>query len=112
MPVDPQSLLPLHPLSFDILLLLLEEPAHAYRIVKELADQAPDHTPVMPANLYRRIRDLLEQGVIAEQPAAGDPRRRREFRITPLGKGVLRAEARRLAGAVALARRKGLLRNA
>ncbi|MES2306354.1 MAG: helix-turn-helix transcriptional regulator [Gemmatimonadota bacterium] len=112
MPLDPQELLPLHPLSFEILLLLLDGPAHAYLIVKQLAEQSPTGQLVMPANLYRRIRDMLEQELIAERPVHDDPRRRREFRITPLGKRVAQAEARRLQGALALARSKGLLRNA
>lgn len=112
MPPDPQELLPLHPLSFEVLLLLLDGPAHAYLIVKQLAEQAPSGQQVMPANLYRRIRDMLDQELIAERAVHDDPRRRREFRITPLGKRVARAEALRLQEALSAARSKGLLRNA
>ena len=55
---------------------------------------------VLPANLYRRIRTLLDQGLIEESGNRPDPevddQRRRYFAVTPLGEAVAQAEAKRL----------------
>jgi len=50
-----------------------------------------------PANLYRRIRDLMSRELLEEAPApeGADPRRT-YVRLTQLGREVARAEARRL----------------
>lgn len=50
-----------------------------------------------PANLFRRIRDLLGRGALEETaaPEGSDPRRT-YVRLTELGRAVARAEARRL----------------
>ncbi|MEO5800503.1 MAG: helix-turn-helix transcriptional regulator [Gemmatimonadales bacterium] len=109
---NPASFLPLHPLAFHVLLVLLDGPTHGYRIVKELESQPSISHPIMPANLYRRLRDLVDQQLLEELPAHDDPRGRRDFRITPLGRKVVASEARRLAADVAIARGKGLLRHA
>ena len=97
---DPERFLPLHPLEFRILLVLWKEKAHGYRIVKAIEESDGGWNRIFPANLYRRIRDLIGKGLIEEAagtgPAAGDPRRR-YFQITRLGRQVARLEARRLA---------------
>lgn len=73
---------------------------HGYALVKELERDPGRPGRVLPANLYRRIRTLLEQGLIAESDRRPDPaaddERRRYFRVTELGERVARAEARRL----------------
>jgi DNA-binding PadR family transcriptional regulator len=72
---------------------------HGYAIVKEL-ERDPGHPGrVMPANLYRRLRWLLEKGLIEESQSHRDAEvdeRRRYFRLTRLGEDVARAEAHRL----------------
>jgi len=94
------ALLPLHPEVFRILIVLREGPAHGYALVKELEKDAGRPGRVLPANLYRRMRTLLEQGLIEETEVAVDPEeddeRRRYFRVTALGETVARAEAHRL----------------
>ena len=94
------ALLPLHPEVFRILVVLREGPAHGYALVKELEKDAGRPGRVLPANLYRRMRTLLEQGLIEETEVAVDPQeddeRRRYFRVTRLGETVARAEAHRL----------------
>jgi DNA-binding PadR family transcriptional regulator len=94
------ALLPLHPEVFRILIVLREGPAHGYALVKELEKDAGRPGRVLPANLYRRMRTLLEQGLIEETEVAVDPEeddeRRRYFRVTRLGETVARAEAHRL----------------
>jgi len=108
-----EALLPLHPEAFRVLIVLRSGPAHGYAIVKELERDPGRPGRVLPANLYRRMRTLLEQGLIAESERRPDPavddQRRRYFRITDLGESVARAEAERLqhllAGAVDLLER-------
>lgn len=97
---DASSFLPLHPHTFRILVALREGERHGYAIVKEL-ERDPDVVGrVMPANLYRRIRTLRDQGLIEESDERPDPElddeRRRYFRVTDLGDAVARAEAVRL----------------
>ena len=112
MGIPVEKLLPLHPESFRILVVLREGERHGYAIVKELERDAGRPGTVLPANLYRRIRWLMERGLSAESEARPDPElgdeRRRYFRVTDLGEEVARAEAQRLrallAGAGDLAR--------
>ena len=66
-----------------------------------------------PATLYGSIRQMEEDGLIAEQPDAaepGDDPRRRYYALTPRGRGALAAEAERLRGMADAAARA--LRNA
>lgn len=109
---DPAAFLPLHPLEFRILLVLLDGPAHGYRIVKEIEEREKELPSIYPGNLYRRIRDLLAKGLLedADPPSAveADPRRR-YFSPTPLGEAVVKAEARRLEILVQEARALGVI---
>lgn len=94
------SFLPLHPDSFRILVILGEGERHGYAIVKELERDAARPGELLPANLYRRIRKLRDEGLIEESEGRVDPevddKRRRYFRVTRLGEAVARAEAVRL----------------
>ena len=106
--MSPEDGPPLKPLEVHVLLALAEGDRHGYGIVKEIEARSEGRIRLEPGNLYRHIRRLVDAGWVA--PAArknvGDddsPRRRRYYRITPLGRRVLAAEAarmRRLAAAV------------
>jgi DNA-binding PadR family transcriptional regulator len=104
----PHDLLPLHPEAFRILVVLRGGERHGYAIVKELERDPGRPGRVLPANLYRRIRWLVERGLIEESEERPDPElddeRRRYFRVTALGEAVVRAEAHRLAELLAGAR--------
>jgi DNA-binding PadR family transcriptional regulator len=95
-----ERLLPLHPEAFRILLILREQEMHGYAIVKRLEDDPGRPGRVLPANLYRRIRTLLDHGLIAESDERPDPaiddERRRYFEVTDLGVRVATAEAMRM----------------
>ncbi|MCI0434962.1 MAG: PadR family transcriptional regulator [Gemmatimonadetes bacterium] len=108
---SPESFVPMHPLEFRMLLVLMDGPSHGYRIVKALEAMEGGRV-VYPANLYRRIRDLLADGLIEECGApggAGEGGRRTYVRVSGLGRRVARAEARRLAELVADARARNLI---
>lgn len=110
MPHEVETFLPLHPEAFRILLVLHDGPLHGYAIVKELERDPGRPGRVLPANLYRRIRTLLAQGLLEEtESPPGDEQnedveRRRYFALSPMGARVARAEAQRLDGLLAEAR--------
>lgn len=102
--------LPLHPLQFRILMSLLDGPSYGTQIVEEIETRERGGTKIYPANLYRRIRDLLSDGLIEDASAPPDADPRRSYvRITRLGQSVAKAEARRLRDLVGDAARHRLL---
>jgi len=106
------NLRPLHDLELAILMVLLERDAHAYAIVSELEQRVPGRR-IYPANLYRRLSDMVDAGYLAEVPVPdeADVRRRRYYRVTARGRQAARAEAQRLERVVEDARQLGLLRS-
>jgi DNA-binding PadR family transcriptional regulator len=106
-----EAFLPLHPLEFRILLALLDGPSHGYRIVKAIEERVGQYRRIYPANLYRRIRDLMERGLIeaSDAPAGESDGRRTYVAVSDLGRQVAGAEAVRLEALVADAREHRLL---
>jgi DNA-binding PadR family transcriptional regulator len=106
------SLLPLPPATFHILLALAGEDRHGYAIIQDVAVRTEGELKLSAGTLYRSIQRMLEQGLILEtrdRPAPEeDDERRRYYRITALGTAVAKAEARRLTQLVRMARAKGL----
>jgi DNA-binding PadR family transcriptional regulator len=93
----PGEYLPLHPLEFQILLVLMDGVAHAYHIVREVENRQPAWKRIFPTNLYRRIWRLAGLDLIEEVPGEADTERQRKyFAITALGREVAAAEADRL----------------
>ncbi len=109
---EAQSFLPLQAATFQILIALADEDRHGYAIIQDVAARTNGELKLSPGTLYRSIQRMLEQGLLVEsrtRPApAVDDERRRYYRITPLGVAVARAEARRLADLVRMARARGL----
>lgn len=107
----PESFLPLPPATFHILMTLAEEPRHGYAIIQEVALRTEGELVLSAGTLYRSIQRMLEQGLLGEtnkRPAPElDDERRRYYAITELGTRVAKAEARRLAQLVKLARESG-----
>ena len=103
------DLIPLHPHDFRILMAVVEAPSYGTEIVRviEAAEQGPK---LYPANLFRRIRDLLRRGLLEECPApeGADPRRS-YVRLTQMGRQTAQAEARRLRDLVSAAAALDLL---
>jgi DNA-binding PadR family transcriptional regulator len=94
------ALIPLHPHEFRILMALVGGPSFGTEIVRAI--EAAEHgTKLYPANLFRRIRDLLDRRLLeaCEAPEGADPRRS-YVRLTRIGRAVARAEAERLHGLV------------
>ena len=107
---DPMSHIPLHPLSFEVLMVLMEGQLHGYGIAKAIEEKDNRLGRIYPTNLYRRLRDMVRDGLVSEAQTDGDEGARRStFQITPLGHRVAIEEAHRLEGALADARRYKLL---
>src|ERR1043166_10053892 len=106
------DLLPLKPLHFLMLLTLVDGERHAYGIKKDLAARAV-HRDIGPGTLYRSIAQLIDNDLIAEserRPVAElDDERRRYYKLTPLGRRVVTAEAERLHDLVPAPRARKLL---
>lgn len=105
------SLLPLPPATFHILMAVAGEDRHGYAIIQDVAIGTGGELKLSAGTLYRSIQRMLEQGLIVEtrdRPSPEeDDERRRYYRITALGTAVAKAEARRLTQLVRMARAKG-----
>jgi DNA-binding PadR family transcriptional regulator len=97
---DPRALLPLKPVDLQLLLALSIEEMHGYGLVQEIERATDGLVSLDPGNLYRIIKRLLADGVIAESErrhtAEPGEERRRYYRLTALGGRVLAAELQRL----------------
>jgi len=107
----PEQFLPLPPATFHILLALADDERHGYAIIQDIEARTGGELRLSAGTLYRSIARMVEQGLISEvarRRATADDERRRYYRLTPLGVSVARAEMRRLAQLVRLARARGL----
>jgi DNA-binding PadR family transcriptional regulator len=109
---DVQALLPLPVSEFQILLALADGERHGYAIMKEVERRSGGTVRLGPGTLYGSIKRMLAAALIEEsgaRPAGRDDERRRYYRITPLGRRVATADARRMERLVSAARAKRLL---
>ena len=108
---QPESMLPLLPATFHILMAIAAEDRHGYAIIQDIEQRTNGALRMSAGTLYRSIQRMLEQGLLVEtdeRPAPElDDERRRYYRITPFGTAVARAETRRLANLVSMARASG-----
>jgi DNA-binding PadR family transcriptional regulator len=103
---DYSPFLPLSPASLHILLSLAGEDRHGYGIMQEVARQSEGQYKLGPGTLYDNLQKLMTQGLVEESPLPPphDDPRRRYFRLTSFGRGVLSAEVSRLEAVVREAR--------
>jgi len=113
---SPDSLLPLRPVVFEILLILNEGERHGYGLMQDVKARTDGRWDLGPGTLYRTLRELQELDLIRpsarrEAPDA-DNERRRYYELTPFGRRVATAEATRMAALVKVARSGNLLSRA
>jgi len=110
---DPDSLLPLTPGMFQVLIAHADGEKHGYAILKEVARRTGGEVTLSAATLYTIVRRFVQEGVIAESAERPDPslddERRRYYRLTPFGRDVAKAEAARMETALGMARAKKLI---
>ena len=113
---EPESLLPLTPAVFHILLALVDGEKHGYAIMQEVTYRTEGKIRMGPGTLYGTIKRMLADGLIVESGARPDAKlddeRRRYYRLTDFGLRVTRAEAQRLAQLLQVAQSKHLLPDA
>jgi DNA-binding PadR family transcriptional regulator len=105
--------LPLKPFVLDVLLALADGKRHGWSLIREIQQAGGGGERILPANFYRTLRALRDDGLIAEAAADGndDPAQRRQYvSLTPLGAKVARAEVKRLEALVVDPRARKLLR--
>ncbi len=97
-----RQLLPLTPAVFFILFALAEGEKHGYAIMQKVAELSDKKFRLGPATLYTTIQRLLDLCLIEELDNAADSRRR-NYRLTPSGRAVFKAELDRMDAVVRLA---------
>src|SRR5690242_18961541 len=110
---DPETMLPLTPAVFHILLALADSERHGYSIMQEIAAHTKGKLCSGPTTLYRSIKHMLADGLIVEiderPDTALEDGRRRYYRLTEFGRRVALAEVERCAHLLAVAHTKPLL---
>ena len=92
------NFLPLSPATLHILLSLASEELHGYAIMQEVQRQSEGKYKLGPGTLYDNLQKMIDRGLVEElgkKPGDDDPRRR-YYRLSMLGRGVLTAEISRL----------------
>ena len=95
---EAKSFLPLSPATLHILLSLAGEELHGYAIMQEVQRQSEGKYKLGPGTLYDNLQKMIDRGLVEElgkKPGDDDPRRR-YYRLSMLGRGVLTAEISRL----------------
>ena len=103
---DLNSFLPLSSATLHILLSLAGDDLHGYGIMQEVSRQSEGQFKLGPGTLYDNLQKLIDRRFVQElghRPGDDDPRRR-YYRLTSLGRGVLAADVVRLEGVVREAR--------
>jgi DNA-binding PadR family transcriptional regulator len=103
---------PLTPVEFHILLSLVDGDRHGYAILQDVGERTGGQIALRTGTLYTVIKRMLDGRWIAEsetRPRGEDDERRRYYRLTPLGRQVVKTEAQRLQDLVTLAREKRVL---
>ena len=112
---DVESFLPLPASAMHIVVALAGGEKHGYAIMRDVEERTDGVVRIGPGMLYGSIKWLLKDGFIEEAPAGARPGRddddprRRYYRLTSAGRGLLKAEASRLEAAVSLARARRVL---
>jgi DNA-binding PadR family transcriptional regulator len=90
--------LPLAPATLHILLSLAGEKMYGYAIMQEVARQSEGRFKLGPGTLYDNLQRLMKAGLVEEVAARSneDNARRRYYRLSGQGRGVLTAEIDRL----------------
>jgi DNA-binding PadR family transcriptional regulator len=103
---DFDQFVPLSAATLHIMLALASEDRHGYGIMREVARQSDGRYKLGPGTLYDNLQKLLDQGIVEERSprSPGDDPRRRYYRLSRFGRGLLATEVARLEGVVREAR--------
>lgn len=83
--------------SYFALAALVDGPLHGYGIVQRAEELSGGSARLSTGTLYALLERAIEEGiVVAGEPYVHGGRQRRDYTLTPAGRTVLSAEARRL----------------
>ena len=93
-----ESLIPLKPNDYHILLTLAQGPRHGYWIAKEIRRETGDRIRLEAGNLHRTLQKMVRQELVTptDAPADDDDPRRNYYQITQLGRQALAADTARM----------------
>jgi DNA-binding PadR family transcriptional regulator len=97
-----ERFLPLSPAALHILLSLAAEERHGYGIMQDVARQSDGRYKLGPGTLYDNLQKLMKERLVEESQnsSTGAESRRRYYRLTKLGRGILSTEITRLEAAI------------
>lgn len=110
---SPESLLPLKPAVFHILVALADHEQHGYAILQDVEERSEGRVVLRTGPLYRHLRQLLDEGLVEEVASPhpeDDDARRRYYALSSFGRRIVAAESRRLVRLVDAVRALDLLR--
>ncbi len=91
-----------------VLIALASGPMHGYAIIRDVEKRSDEQLELQAGALYRILKRLLVAGHISEcdrpSTAVGDDERRRYYRLTAAGRGIMHEEVERMALLVRAAR--------
>ena len=82
--------------AFFYILLAVRHPNHGYGITQEVQQLTGGRLVIGAGTLYGAIQTLLERGWIEVWSTDTESRKKKEYLITPLGKGIFKEETDRL----------------
>jgi len=108
---DVRPHLPLTNVSLYVLLAVADDPLHGYGIIKDVERRTDGLVVLEAGTLYAAVKRLRDAGLLQADLSrrSGDDSRRRYYRLSALGKRVLRAECDRLRAVLDLAQEKQVL---
>jgi DNA-binding PadR family transcriptional regulator len=96
---DPETFLPLTTPEYHVLLALGGRALHGYAMMQTLEERTGGRDALLPGTLYATLARMVAHRLLEELDEPPEPdadRRRRYYRVTPLGRDVARAESARL----------------
>ncbi len=109
------TLTPLTPAVFYILLALASGEKHGYEIMKQVKQDSQGQVKMGTGTLYGSLKRMLVDELIEEAGERPDParddERRRYYRLTELGRRAFTTELQRYSQVVSIARQRSLLPN-
>jgi DNA-binding PadR family transcriptional regulator len=108
-----ETLTPLTPAVFYILLALATGEKHGYEIMKQVKKDSGGKVKMGSGTLYGSIKRMLADELIEETDDKATPttddERRRYYKLTALGRHALDIEVQRYVDAVSIARRRSII---
>jgi DNA-binding PadR family transcriptional regulator len=109
------SISPLTPAVFHILLALSSGERHGYGIMKQVEEDSLGRVSMGPGTLYGSLKRMLDAGLVEESDKRVDPEmddeRRIYYQITGVGAQALAAELERYKRIVTIAQQRKLFPN-